>query len=328
MTTAPSPARPARPRPPLSRLVLGTMTFGDTVDPTRRRACSTRRSTPGSPSIDTANGYAGGATEKMLGELLPGRRDRRRSPPRPGSHPDAGDAPLLSAAACAPRRGSLRRLGIDHVDLFYLHQPDRAVAAGRDPRCPRPSSSPRARSAPSASPTSPPGRSPTSSTAADAARRTPARSSPSSSTTSSPAGSRRSTSSSPTSPVWRPWSTTRSAAACSPAGTASTETPARAASATPRSPPCTPSGTGTRAVRASSRPSPPSRDEAGIPLTELSLRWLLSSRSSPRCCSAAPSSPAGGQHRRRASRSAARRRRRRLRRGRPGLRGPMPAYNR
>ena len=26
--------------------------------------------------IDTANGYAGGATETMLGELLPGRRDR------------------------------------------------------------------------------------------------------------------------------------------------------------------------------------------------------------------------------------------------------------
>jgi aryl-alcohol dehydrogenase-like predicted oxidoreductase len=113
----------------ISRLVLGTMTFGDTVDADTAAAMIDRALDAGVTMIDTANGYAGGATETMLGELLPGRRDRVNLATKAGMpHPDAGDQPLLSARAlrsCV--EGSLQRLRTDHVDLFYLHQPDRTT---------------------------------------------------------------------------------------------------------------------------------------------------------------------------------------------------------
>ena len=83
----------------------------------------------GITAVDTANGYAGGATEKILADLLPGRRDRIVLATKAGMpHPDHGEhAPLSAAGLRAALEGSLRRLGTDHVDLFYLHQPDRAT---------------------------------------------------------------------------------------------------------------------------------------------------------------------------------------------------------
>jgi aryl-alcohol dehydrogenase-like predicted oxidoreductase len=111
------------------RLVLGTMTFGDTVDADVAKTMIDVALDAGISMIDTANGYAGGATESMLAELLEGRRDRVRLATKAGMpHPDAGGRPPLSAAALRSSLvGSLRRLGVDHVDLFYLHQPDPAT---------------------------------------------------------------------------------------------------------------------------------------------------------------------------------------------------------
>jgi aryl-alcohol dehydrogenase-like predicted oxidoreductase len=113
----------------ISRLALGTMTFGDTVDAATAEAMLDRALDGGVTMIDTANGYAGGATETMLGALLPSRRDRIQLASKAGMpHPDAGDHPLLSAAALrACVDGSLQRLKVERLDLFYLHQPDRAT---------------------------------------------------------------------------------------------------------------------------------------------------------------------------------------------------------
>ncbi|SEG23054.1 Predicted oxidoreductase [Nonomuraea solani] len=107
--------------------VLGTMTFGDTVDLGTAGRMLDLALDAGVTGVDTANGYAGGAAEEILGELLPGRRDRVVLATKAGiPHPDAGDhAPLSPAGLRASLEGSLRRLGVDHVDLFYLHQPDR-----------------------------------------------------------------------------------------------------------------------------------------------------------------------------------------------------------
>jgi aryl-alcohol dehydrogenase-like predicted oxidoreductase len=109
--------------------VLGTMTFGDTVDTETARRILDHALEAGVTGVDTANGYAGGATEEILGTLLPGRRDRIVLATKAGiPHPDAGDhAPLSAPALRASLEGSLKRLGVDHVDLFYLHQPDRAT---------------------------------------------------------------------------------------------------------------------------------------------------------------------------------------------------------
>ncbi|WP_078864026.1 aldo/keto reductase [Streptomyces sp. AcH 505] len=114
---------------PLSRLVLGTMTFGDTVDAAGAAAMLDTALDAGLTGVDTANGYAGGASERILAGLLPGRRERIVLATKAGiPHPDQGDhAPLSAAGLRAALEGSLKRLGTDRVDLFYLHQPDRAT---------------------------------------------------------------------------------------------------------------------------------------------------------------------------------------------------------
>lgn len=116
--------------PELGPLVLGTMTFGDTVDVDGAAAMLDTALDAGITHIDTANGYAGGESERMLARLLRGRRDQVTLATKAGMpHPDAGDHPPLSAAGLrASVEGSLARLGTDHVDLFYLHQPDRAAS--------------------------------------------------------------------------------------------------------------------------------------------------------------------------------------------------------
>lgn len=112
----------------LSRLALGTMTFGDTVDEETAGRMLDVALDAGVTMIDTANGYAGGATESMLGKLLPSRSGYVLATKAGIPHPDAGDAAPLSAAAIrACVEGSLQRLGVERVDLFYLHQPDRST---------------------------------------------------------------------------------------------------------------------------------------------------------------------------------------------------------
>lgn len=111
----------------LSRLVLGTMTFGDTVDePTAARMIEDALDA-GITAVDTANAYAGGTTEEMLGRLLRPHRSRITLATKAGMpHPDlAGHAPLSREGLRRSLKGSLRRLDTDGVDLFYLHQPDR-----------------------------------------------------------------------------------------------------------------------------------------------------------------------------------------------------------
>ncbi len=132
MTDALAPHQPDAPQlpglpKPMSRLVLGTMTFGDTVDAGGAAPVLDAALVGGITAVDSANAYAGGATEEILGELLPGRRDRIVLATKAGMpHADVGDlAPLSAEGLRAALDGSLRRLGIEHVDLFYLHQPDR-----------------------------------------------------------------------------------------------------------------------------------------------------------------------------------------------------------
>lgn len=117
---------------PPSRLVLGTMTFGDTADRDTAAELLDIALDAGITAVDTANGYAGGASESLLGELLQGRRDRVHLATKAGiPHPDQeGHAPLSPAGLRKALEGSLKRLGTDHVDLFYLHQPDRTTPIG------------------------------------------------------------------------------------------------------------------------------------------------------------------------------------------------------
>jgi aryl-alcohol dehydrogenase-like predicted oxidoreductase len=111
---------------PMSAQVLGTLTFGDTVDRDAARhmlrvACEAEVNI-----VDTANGYADGEAERLLGDLHAELNDSMVCTKAGMPHPDAGNnSPLSPQGLRASIEGSLRRLRRESVDLFYLHKPDR-----------------------------------------------------------------------------------------------------------------------------------------------------------------------------------------------------------
>ena len=113
----------------VSRVCFGTMTFGSQVDEPSAHRIVDWCIDQGINFFDTANVYNRGLAEEITGRALRGRRDKvvLASKVR-GVMGDAPDEGGLSRAAI--ERGiedSLRRLGTDYLDLYYLHQPDYEV---------------------------------------------------------------------------------------------------------------------------------------------------------------------------------------------------------
>jgi aryl-alcohol dehydrogenase-like predicted oxidoreductase len=73
--------------------------------------------------FDTANTYDDGLSEQILGEALKGRRDqaiistKATFPTGPGPN-DKGSSRYHLIRAC---EASLRRLGTDHIDIYFMH---------------------------------------------------------------------------------------------------------------------------------------------------------------------------------------------------------------
>jgi aryl-alcohol dehydrogenase-like predicted oxidoreductase len=115
----------------VSRVALGTMTWGADTD--RDEAANQLQAfvEAGGTLVDTADVYAEGESERILGGLLDGvvPRDRvvlaTKAAARRHDGPFGGGA--SRAALLAALEGSLRRLGVDHVDLWQLHAWDAAV---------------------------------------------------------------------------------------------------------------------------------------------------------------------------------------------------------
>ncbi|SEA79882.1 aldo/keto reductase [Rubrimonas cliftonensis] len=112
--------------PEVSRLCLGTMMFGDQADETATAAMLDRYLGAGGDFIDTADVYANGESERLLGRMLGPRRDGVILATKAGNAmrdvPGSGGlgARWIAEAADA----SLRRLGTDVIDLYYLHRDD------------------------------------------------------------------------------------------------------------------------------------------------------------------------------------------------------------
>jgi len=118
---------------PVSRLCLGTMTFGYQCDEVTSFAILDAAAEAGITFLDLADVYPVGAppelagrTEEIVGRWLQGRRDRfivatKAFGPMGPSPWDQGTSRkhLLDAVDA-----SLRRLGTDHVDLYQLHRDD------------------------------------------------------------------------------------------------------------------------------------------------------------------------------------------------------------
>jgi len=113
----------------VSPLCLGTMTFGATCDGSEARRIADRCLDAGVFFWDTADMYGAGASEDIVGGLLAGRRQqvvlatKAFAPMGPGPN-DRGLSARHLISAC---EASLRRLGTDWIDLYYLHLPDRTV---------------------------------------------------------------------------------------------------------------------------------------------------------------------------------------------------------
>lgn len=81
-------------------------------------------------SFDTAHGYCGGRSERIIGQWLarqPGAiRSRIRIATKVGVVEQGGDHRIDLSPQCIQRQldGSLERLGVDHVDLCLTHFPD------------------------------------------------------------------------------------------------------------------------------------------------------------------------------------------------------------
>ena len=109
----------------VSNLCLGGNVFGWTADEASSHALLNHYAEAGGNFIDTANVYSGGRAEELLGEALRDvPRDRYVLATKlyfPMSQHDRG----LSAAQVRKQLdGSLRRLRVDHVDLYQCHRYD------------------------------------------------------------------------------------------------------------------------------------------------------------------------------------------------------------
>jgi aryl-alcohol dehydrogenase-like predicted oxidoreductase len=109
----------------VSRLALGLMTWGSVTDEHEAREQLSAYLDAGGTLLDTAHVYGGGASEELLGQLLAGGFQREDvviatkagfSSGRTGPTYDASRGALLPSLDL-----SLRRLGVDHVDLWQVH---------------------------------------------------------------------------------------------------------------------------------------------------------------------------------------------------------------
>ncbi|WP_254062750.1 aldo/keto reductase [Caulobacter sp. S45] len=75
--------------------------------------------------FDTATGYGSGHNEALLGRALRDRRDGLVVASKFIHRPHGSDAPPIRARDAV--EASLKRLGLDHIDLYYLHRVDPSI---------------------------------------------------------------------------------------------------------------------------------------------------------------------------------------------------------
>jgi aryl-alcohol dehydrogenase-like predicted oxidoreductase len=118
----------------VSSLTLGTMTFGGRgpfakvgdLDARAAARLLDRCLDAGVNLVDTANIYSNGLSEEILGEILRGRRDRAlvATKARMAMGDGPNDAGLSRHHLIHECEASLRRLGLDHIDLLQVHEWD------------------------------------------------------------------------------------------------------------------------------------------------------------------------------------------------------------
>ncbi len=112
----------------VSEVALGVMMFGrwGNIDVDECHRMVDRAVDAGITLFDTADMYDEGASEEILGSALVGKRDRvvlatKVGNPMGGDPNRSGLSRRWIERAC---NDSLRRLKVDHIDLYQMHRPD------------------------------------------------------------------------------------------------------------------------------------------------------------------------------------------------------------
>ena len=110
----------------VSKLGFGTMSFGGDAEPETARAMFDRCRDAGINFFDCADVYANGRSEEILGQLIAGCRDEIVLTSK-GYFPTSKDGNARGSSRFHLVRAveaSLRRLGTDRIDVYYLHRFD------------------------------------------------------------------------------------------------------------------------------------------------------------------------------------------------------------
>ena len=120
----------------VSRLALGTMTFGSEADETVAAAIMARARDAGVNFVDTADVYNEGRAEEIVGRLLRGCRDEvvlaTKAYYPTGSDPNGRGSSRYHIVRAL--EASLRRLTTDRIDVYYLHHFDDTTHVGESLR--------------------------------------------------------------------------------------------------------------------------------------------------------------------------------------------------
>ena len=108
---------------------MGTMTFGGQADEDAARRMVDRCLEAGVNFFDTANVYGQGRAETILGRALAGRRQQVvvASKVRGVMNGAPEESGLSKSQILRAVESTLRRLGTDYLDIYYLHLPDYGV---------------------------------------------------------------------------------------------------------------------------------------------------------------------------------------------------------
>lgn len=106
---------------------LGCNNFGRRLDEAGTRAVVDAALDAGVTLFDTADSYGDGRSEELLGRALAGRRADAVVATKFGSRLDADRGGASAAWARQACEDSLRRLGVERIDLYQLHTPDDSV---------------------------------------------------------------------------------------------------------------------------------------------------------------------------------------------------------
>lgn len=111
----------------VSRICLGTMTFGDQVDESDAIRMTHRALDAGVNFVDTADMYTDGLSEIITGKALKGKRDgvvlATKVGNPVGSH-ELKDDGLTRWHIINGVEASLKRMDVECIDIYYLHIPD------------------------------------------------------------------------------------------------------------------------------------------------------------------------------------------------------------